>query len=56
MSDYDKEQKSELVKQHKRMAMGVPLDGQTLKSTGNKTESVSESKSKGGLSQAKKTK
>ena len=50
MSDYDKEQKSELVKQHHRMAMGVPLDGQTLKST--QTESKTDSQPKGGLSQA----
>lgn len=49
MSDYDKEQKSELVKQHKRMAMGVPIDGQTLRSTGEKTNSDSKSKPKGGL-------
>ena len=56
MSDYDKEQKTEFVPQHKRIAMGVPLDGQTMKSTGNKTESDSDSQPKGGLSQAKKTK
>jgi hypothetical protein len=30
MSNYDKEQKSEFVKQHKRMAMGVPLNGQSM--------------------------
>lgn len=53
MSDYDKEQKSELVKQHHRLAMGVPLDGQTLKSTGEKTNSDSKSEPKGGLSQTK---
>ena len=51
MSDYDKEQESELVKQHKRMAMGVPLDGQTLK--GVQGETKSESKPQGGLSQTK---
>ena len=27
---YDQQQKSELVKQHKRMAMGVPLNGQSM--------------------------
>lgn len=30
MSHYDKEQKSELANQHKRIAMGVPLNGQSL--------------------------
>ena len=54
MSDYDKEQKSVEVKQHKRMAMGVPLTGQSLTPTGGKTESDSQSQPKGGLSQAKK--
>ena len=47
MSDYDKEQKSELVKQHHRLAMGVPLDGQTLKSTGEKTQSDNQPKPSG---------
>lgn len=51
MSDYDKEQKSDLVKQHKRMAMGVPLTGQTMSS--GKTETKMDSKQKGGLSQVK---
>ena len=54
MSDYDKEHKGDLVQQHKRMAMGVPLDGQTMKST--QTESKTKSQSKGGLSQATKKK
>ena len=31
MSDYDKEQKGDLVQQHKRMAMGEKLDGQSMK-------------------------
>ncbi len=30
MANYDQEQKSVLVKQHKRMAMGVPLNGQSM--------------------------
>jgi len=54
MSDYDKEQKSVEVPQHKRMAMGVPITGQTLENTGGKTESDSQSQPKGGLSQAEK--
>jgi hypothetical protein len=54
MSDYDKEQKTEFVKQHKRMAMGVPLTGQTMQPTGNKSQSDNQSKPKGGLSQKKK--
>lgn len=54
MSDYDKEQKNEMVKQHKRMAMGVPLDGQTLKSV--QSNGKTNSKPKGGLSQAKESK
>ena len=53
MSDYDKEQKSIYAKQHKRMAMGVPIDGQTMKN-GESTETKSAEKPKGGLSQTKK--
>ena len=56
MSDYDKEQKSDLVKQHHRLAMGVPLNGQTLQPTGGKTESDSKSEPKGGLSSVKEKK
>lgn len=48
MATSDQEQKSELVRQHKRMAMGEKLDGQTMK---GKTEAP---KQTGGLSQAKK--
>lgn len=51
MSNYDSQQKSELVKQHKRMAMGVPITGQSM--TGGKVESKSNAKPKGGLSHAK---
>ncbi len=54
MSHYDQEQKSILVKQHKRMAMGVPIDGQTMKNgeSGQKTKS----QPKGGLQSAKEKK
>ena len=53
MSDYDKEQKSIYTKQHKRMAMGVPIDGQTMKN-GESAEQKSKSQPKGGLTQTKK--
>lgn len=53
MSDYDKEQKSIYTKQHKRMAMGVPIDGQTMK---NGESGKSETKSKGALPSAKEKK
>ena len=53
MSDYDKEQKSIYTKQHKRMAMGVPIDGQTMKN-GESTKTESKSQPKGGLTQTKK--
>jgi hypothetical protein len=46
----DQEQKSINVPQHKRMAMGVPLNGQSL---GSKEPAKSDKK-EGGLSQAKK--
>ena len=50
MSEHD--QKSEMVPQHKRIAMGVKLDGQSLQSKGQKPEPQ-----KGALSQvSKKTK
>jgi hypothetical protein len=54
MATSDKEQMSELVPMHKRLAMGVKLDGTTLKakgSEGNKT-----SKPTGGLASLKKQK
>lgn len=48
MATSDKEQQSVLVPQHKRMAQGAPITGQTLESKG-------QNNSKGGaLSQAKK--
>lgn len=50
MAVSDQEQKSINVPMHKRMAMGEKLTGQSLQGSGNKTDS----KPKGGLSQAKK--
>jgi hypothetical protein len=47
MATSDQEQKGVNVRQHKRMAMGEKLNGQTQQSGGN-------SKPQGGLSQAKK--
>jgi hypothetical protein len=52
MSDYDKEQQSELVNYHARLAMGVPLDGESLQPKGQKTNSDIKSEPKGGLAQA----
>lgn len=46
----DQAQKSELVRQHKRMAMGVPLTGQDM---GQKVQQ-NNNQQKGGLAQAKK--
>ena len=50
MSTSDQEQKSVLVPQHKRMAMGEKLTGQTQQANGSKPNV----KPQGGLSQAKK--
>jgi len=47
MATSDQEQKSIYVKQHKRMAMGEKLNGQSLQPKG-------ENKPQGGLAQAKK--
>jgi hypothetical protein len=47
MATSDQEQKGINVPLHKRMAMGEKIDGQTMKSSGNK-------KPQGGLAQAKK--
>jgi len=48
MATSDKEQQSVLVPQHKRLAQGAPITGQTLENKGS-------SKSNGGaLTQAKK--
>jgi hypothetical protein len=46
MSTSDQEQKGIYVKQHKRLAMGEKLNGQT--------QQAKDSKPQGGLSQAKK--
>jgi len=52
MATSDQEQKSVLVKQHKRLAMGEKLNGQTMESKGTTSQT---SKPKGGLSGAKKS-
>jgi hypothetical protein len=49
----DAEQKGEFVRQRKRMAMGVKLDGTNLKGKG---EEKTQEKKQGGLAQAKKNK
>jgi hypothetical protein len=49
MATSDQEQKSINVPQHKRMAMGEKLDGQSMKGG-----STTPTKQSGGLSQAKK--
>lgn len=54
MATSDAEQKSVLVPQHKRMAMGAPVTGQTMQAKG---DSKAPAKSAGGLSHvAKKNK
>jgi hypothetical protein len=53
MATSDQEQKSINVPMHKRLAMGEKLDGITLQSKGNTSQT---SKSKGGLSHVKKQK
>lgn len=50
MATSDQEQKGIFVKQHKRMAMGEKLNGQTQQASGGKTGG----KPQGGLAQAKK--
>lgn len=50
MSTSDQEQKGIFVKQHKRMAMGEKLNGQTQQANGSKPNG----KPQGGLAQAKK--
>tara|TARA_R110000868_G_scaffold243405_2_gene499340 strand:- start:316 stop:462 length:147 start_codon:yes stop_codon:yes gene_type:complete len=47
MATSDQEQKSVLVPQHKRMAMGAPVTGQSMPAKGD-------SQKQGGLAQAKK--
>ena len=54
MATSDAEQKSVLVRQHKRMAMGAPITGQSMQAKG---DSKSSAKPAGGLSHvAKKNK
>ena len=49
MATSDKEQQSILVPQHKRMAMGAPVTGQTMQGSTDKPK-------QGGLAQAAKKK
>ncbi len=53
MATSDQEQKGINVPMHKRLAMGEKLDGTSLQSKGNTSQT---SKSKGGLSHVKKQK
>jgi hypothetical protein len=50
MATSDQEQRGEMVKQHKRMAMGEKLDGSSMQPKGG---SQSKSTPKGGLSHVK---
>ncbi len=50
MATSDSEQKSILVPQHKRMAMGAPVTGQTMQGSNDKQPK------QGGLAQASKKK
>jgi hypothetical protein len=50
MATSDAEQKSVNVRQHKRMAMGAPITGQSMQTKGDSKPA----KPQGGLSQAKK--
>jgi hypothetical protein len=52
MATSDQEQKGINVRQHKRMAMGEKITGQTMKSGGSTSQTSK--KSSGGLSSAKK--
>ena len=54
MATSDAEQKGPMVRYHHRMAEGVKLDGTSLQPKGGNTNPIS--KSKGGLSDAKKKK
>jgi hypothetical protein len=53
MASSDQDQKSEFVRQRKRMAMGVKLDGQSTQAKG---DTAKQQPQQGGLSQAKKNK
>ena len=50
MATSDQEQKSELVPQHKRIAMGEKLDGTSMQPKGGNAPATNQ----GGLAQAKK--
>ena len=50
MATSDQEQKSELVRQHKRIAMGEKLDGTSMQPKGGNAPAQKQ----GGLAQAKK--
>jgi len=52
MATSDQEQKGIYVKQHKRLAMGEKLTGQTMQTKGTTSQT---SKPKGGLAGAKKS-
>lgn len=52
MAMSDQEQKSVLVKQHKRLAMGEKLNGQSMQGKGGNSQPAKRS---GGLSGAKKS-
>jgi hypothetical protein len=52
MASNDSQQMSEMVPQHKRMAMGVKLNGSTMKS--GTAEPAKPAPKSGGLAQAKK--
>lgn len=51
MATSDKEQQSEMVPQHKRIAQGAALDGTSMQPKGSQQQPT-----QGGLSQAKKDK
>lgn len=53
MATSDQEQKSVLVPQHKRLAQGAPVTGQSMQTKGGTTSQTS--KRTGGLSGAKKS-
>lgn len=56
MATSDKEQMSEAVPQHKRLAMGAKIDGSSLKAKGSSTSGKATSKPTGGLASLKKQK
>lgn len=56
MATSDKEQMSENVPQHKRLAMGAKIDGTSLKAKGSSAPTKTGSKPSGGLASLKKQK